>query len=768
MVMRKAMLLAFVLVTAYTHAQFSINGKVVDNEGNPLPGANLSLVPGNKGTISSKDGTYAFPDLANGNYQLSVSYVGFQGEKKEVPLNSEDYSLVFKLSPKTIYTEDVIVKGVRATSKTPVTYSSLDRKEVQSIYHGEHPVFFIKQLTPSVTTESESGTSFANYGTMRLRGMEQKRINFTLNGIPLNDMMDHGLYFSNFTDISNSFQSVQIQRGVGTSSNGAASYAGSVNFESINLEKQPTGTELQLGYGSYNSKRLNAQFNSGLLKNNFAFHGSFSRIHSDGYKDNTESDAYSFFFSAGYFGKRDVLKLNVFDARSKNGLGYVAVDKETLQNNPTINYLDENDRDDFGQQFVQLQHIHTFNNTLNLVSSFYYNGAGGDFPWGFRDTANVLIQYNYPLTNDHYGIISNLNYTGTALNLSGGIHGYIFLRNNLEQVVPDYKKPYYDEHSQKTELSAFAKATYHLGAFTLFADAEIRSLEMRIHPDFSYLGIADSTDLTTSYVFFNPKAGISYSPSKEVVIYASVGQTHREPTKVDIIGGWGLYDTDTYYALLNNIDFQSEEVTDMEIGTRINSARWNAEANVFYMWFKNEILPTGETIAFGSQLRTNIPDSKRYGLEVLAAYRVWENLSVSGNIMAMQTNLTNIRFAGDTLDRNNLQAPFTPNLIANAQIEYTPAKFISLAVSGRYVSNSFMTLQNEPNYIIPEYFVLNSSITFQIIDRANLRIDLNNLTNKQYYTKGEPVDTDGDWIPDAPGYFINAPLNIFCTLAVRF
>ncbi|MGD2034568.1 MAG: TonB-dependent receptor, partial [Bacteroidales bacterium] len=639
--LRKLFLLLLLLAASRVFSQQRIHGTVTDAEtGEVLVGATVRTEDGGAGTITDEQGFYAIVIPAGSAPVLIIQFVGYETERLRTEGNAEVH--VF-LQPGQLL-EEVVVRGVRAGDGSPIVHSTLRKKEIEAVYRGQHPIYILSDLTPGIYTESESGTTFGNYGTMRLRGLEQKRINFTLNGVPLNDMIDHGVYFSNFTDIANSFETVQVQRGVGTSSTGAASYAGSVNFESVNLERQPAGAELQLGYGSYNSARINGRFNTGMLNDRWAFHGNYSRLYSDGYKDHTGTKAYSFFFSGAYFGEKDVVKINAFDARSRNGLGYEPVSEEILEEYPAYNPLDENDKDDFGQQFVQLQHIHTFTPEISLVSSLYYNGAGGDFLWGWRDSTGTLEQYNYPLKNDHVGFMSDIHYNVfEKLQFSGGFHIYTFRRNNLEQVSPDFANPYYDEHSRKNEFSAFAKLSYRLGRLTLMGDVDVRYAVLTITPDFGFLGIAPDEDLKKTWFFINPRAGISYAFSSRANVFASIGKTSREPTKTDILGGWGLYDAAAYADLREGIDFVHEQVMDVEFGFRHHSSGLKADINGFYMRFKDGILPTGETIEFGSQVRTNIPESYRTGIEFLVDYRPVDALRLSANAGYLYSRISELR-----------------------------------------------------------------------------------------------------------------------------
>src|SRR5699024_3218986 len=294
----------FATITTSLQAQ-TIRGKVLNKETNePIVGANILVTGTNKGTVTDTDGEFAIsvPQEAE---TLRISYVGYETRQTVFEDNMTIY-----LQP-SLRLEEILIRGVRAEKDDPVAQSTIHKKELKSVYNGEQPAFYLEDLTPAVTSTSESGTKLANYGSMRLRGLDQMRINMTLNGVPLNDMIAQNVVFSNFTDISGSFESVQVQRGVGTSSSGTASYAGSINFEG-----REQGGQLELGAGSYNSYRFNADISSGMIDDHWSFYGAFSRITSDGYRYHTNTDARSFFFSGGYFGENDMIKVNAFDAGS--------------------------------------------------------------------------------------------------------------------------------------------------------------------------------------------------------------------------------------------------------------------------------------------------------------------------------------------------------------------------------------------------------------------------------------------------------------------
>lgn len=741
-------------------AQFSVSGKVTDQtNGEPLAGATVLEVNSQNGTITDSQGMFELA-LKNSDSKLQISYLGYLTKTIEpdrnflgVALNS-DYQL-----------EEIIIETVRAKDE-PVAYSTVPKKEIEKVYHGEQPIFFLEELTPSIFSYSESGTRLANYGNMRLRGIGQERINMTLNGIPLNDMIDHGVFFSNFTDIGNSIESVQVQRGVGTSSNGVASYAGSINFESVNLSNLKPEAALEVGIGSFNSRRFNASASSGMIDDKWAAYTSFSRLYSDGYRRNTFTDAYSFFLSVGYFGEKDFFKINAFDANSKNGLGYAAVLKSDLEADPRTNYLNENDEDDFGQQLVQLQHTHAFSNLLSITSSLYYGGAGGDFLFTYPISDSTFSQINYPLENKHYGFMSNTFWNPSeSLEVSGGVHAYIFKRENQEALAPNFANPYYEENSDKKEVSAYAKANLDVNKWSFYADFQLRSLRLSIQPDYEFIGISEEGDIQKHWTFINPKVGVNFKIDNNLTAYASFGRTGRGPTKLDIIGGFQLNASNL--ELARSDAFKPEYVNDFEGGVRYANQNISFNANYFFMDFENEIAPIGEVIAFGVQRRSNIEDSYRTGLEVEGTYKPISILTFSGNITYMQSEITELinDAIGETY--TNVSPILSPEWVYSASASVMPYDNLELTLNGRGISKSYLEISNDESLTLPGYFVSNFRANYKLAF-IELAFEINNIQDENYYTSGSPVDVDFDGVIDGPGYFINAGRNYFLTTRITF
>ena len=767
------------LVSITVRAQFTVSGIVCDAQtGQPLVGANVVLVNTTQGTVADTTGHYAL-SIKTDTARLQVSYIGYRTQQFTVNPSASPLNRDVSLMP-TQNLAEVVIRAIRADEQAPVTQTTIDQQTLEQTYVGQDAIFVLKDVTPSMLTFSESGTNLTNYGQMRLRGIDQTRINITLDGIPLNDMIDQGVFFSNFTDFGNSVASVQVQRGVGTSTNGTASFAGSINFESVNLRDSVPSTEIQLLGGSFDTYRASGEVKTGLLSNRTAFYSRFTRTLSEGYRYHTGTDSYSFFFSGGYFGDKDVLKVTAFTGRTKNDLAYLAVALPDIQQDPKTNYVSDNDTDDFGQQLVQLQYTRLLTNNTSLVTSLYYGGAGGDFPFGFeipdstyqvsrQDTSyaitNRFTQINYPLYNRHYGFMSYVNHIDDRGNLdvSGGVHAYTFRRENIESVVPD-KTPYYQDHSQKDELSGFGKVSYQWNQWLLFADAQLRAVRLRLTPDEAFLGQpAEVPD--RSYTFFNPKVGVTYLYNHRLNFYASYGRSGREPTRFDILGAAQI-NRFNLASVQNVQSVKPEYVNDLEAGMRLNTSRLSGEANLFYMRFKNEIAPIGQSIPEGFiQLRKNVPKSYRRGIEVVGEYAISPALSLSGTGTYMQSSIAKYAPEDDERVYQDVQPLVSPRWIINSALTYQYAERLEVAFSARYVSQSYLEPTNQPNLVIPEYSLMDARASVHFLKKHTVSLHVNNLLNQSYFTFGQPVVYEGDIVP---GYFAQAPRNFYALLQLRF
>lgn len=657
--------------------------------------------------------------------------------------------------------EEVTISAVRASERAPVAQVTLVRKQIEKVYQGQDGAFLLERLSPAILSYSESGTGFSNYGQIRLRGIDQSRVNITLNGVPLNDMIDQGVFFSNFTDFGNSIESVQIQRGVGTSSNGVASYAGSINFESISLNKEKPSAELQLTGGSFNTQRASVEAHTGLMENRTAFYARMSHIQSDGYRDNSSTLSNSLFFSGGYFGEKHALKLTGFAGRSENGLAYIPVPLALIEQDPKTNLLDPDDVDDFGQWLFQLQHTWRISDKANLVSTVYYGGAGGDFPSGFRDSANVLTQYNFPLYNDHLGAMTNFNHITSAGTFNIGLHAYRFWRENVQFVVPDRSNPYNQEFSEKDEVAGFIKWEKAWGDFKLFADVQARQVALRLGGDASYL--AESPNIPQrDYFFLNPKLGLSYDLQDNLQLYASYGRSGREPRRADIVGF--EVNTGNLADARNPQSVEAEYVDDVELGLRYQKGGFNIDLNGYYMNFQNEIAPIGAYIPqYFYQIYLNQAASYRAGVELMASYSFWEDqLELSAQLAYLNASIDSYSPADTNLVYTDITPILSPEWNGMLNLRYSPIEELSVGLNARYLSEQFMELTNRPELTVPSSLIFGANINWRFYREHSLNVQLNNLSNELYYTYGAPGPNFG------PAYLVQAPFHLYATLRLVF
>ena len=764
------------LVSGILDAQTTIQGRVYDkNTGEALVGANVVIAGTTLGTITDMSGEFSLNVNKEMYSEIRISYVGY--DPVTFNINKKDY-LSIALSS-TYKLDEVVIHAVRGNALRPSTRDIISKKQIENVYIGQDAIYVIDNLSPSIISYSESGTNVTNYGLIRLRGIDQSRINITLDGTPLNDMIDQGVFFSNFTDFSNSIESIQVERGVGTSTNGTASYAGSIDFQSVDLRNRDAGVELQFTTGSFGTYRGSIELISGMLADKFNFYSRFTKTHTDGYRYHSGTDSYSFFFSGGYFGEKDIITLKGFTGKTQNGLAYMPVAISDIEEDPRTNYVNENDVDDFGQDFIQLQYTRSLSDLSSLVTTLYYGGAGGDFPAGFYVTDSIFssdnpdgyylsekfVQINYPLFNDHYGFISYFNHhtQNQKLDLNVGIHTYTFQRRNIESIIPDNVNPYYDERSWKNELSVFAKVNYKLNRLSLFADVQLRTLKLEINPDETLLPA--EPNVVKNWTFVNPKLGITYSLDNNKNLFLFYGYSGREPTKIDILGGFQLNPSNLESVLSN--DVKAEYVNDIEGGFRIDNNRFKGQINAFYMNFRNEIAPIGKYVPEGFiQLRKNIPSSYRAGIELNWNWNFISSFDFIGNTTFMKSQIEEYAPEEDPEVYYNVTQPFSPNFMAQGALVYRFRNLFDIEVSGSYMGESFLEPTNQAEFILPSYFVANMRFGINFYKENRLEIFFNNIFDKQYFNYGAPVDPyyDGNL---QPGYFVQPPRNLFLQLILN-
>lgn len=738
-------------------------GTVTDADGKAVPSARIQVEGKRLGTLSNPAGTFTLANLADGPYSITVTAIGYAKKTVAVTLPLAD-TLRVRLEPRSYLSGDVVVTGSRADEQTPVSATTVQAEEIQKVFVGQDAAFVLSRTTPSLISYSESGTGFSNYGQFRLRGIDQTRVNITLNGVPLNDMIDQGVFFSNFTDFANSVQSVQVQRGVGTSANGTASFAGSIDFRSADLSTAKPKAELQLSGGSFGTIRTSAEIYTGKQDNGFSWYAKYSAFSSDGYREHSGTDAWSFFLSGEYATENHLFKLTGFSGRTASQLAYIPVQKSVIEQNPRANPVWSNDRDDFGQQFLQLQHTAVLSEKTTLTSSVYYGGAGGDFPFGYplNDEATLWEQINYPLRNDHFGAQSTADIAFTDdIRLVAGAHLMTFRRENRENIVPYANAPYYRDKTVKDEVSGFAKMYYTAGSFTFFGDIQLRNVVLTFTPDTAFLG-SNAAIPSRSWLFFNPRVGATYSFTPQQEAFVSFGRTSREPTRFDILGGVSQINTDNLASVQNQNSISPETVNDVELGYRHRSSSFEFSANAFAMFFQNEIAAIGERIQF-VQLRKNAPSSRRVGLEAEWNLQLTPWLGWSGNATLMDASVSEFRPQGADTVYRNVRPVLTPSVMAATEIVWTPLSDLSISANGRYVGEQFLELTNRPDVVAPSFFVAGATLRYRLSPLAEVSLLVDNVFDTRYYTYGEAQQGANGLVP---AYFVQPPRNIFLTTRI--
>lgn len=644
------------------------------------------------------------------------------------------FNIAAQESSDTIDIEDVIITATRALKSDAITQETIQRQKIDAISVGQDPVILIEELSPSIISYTDGGTPIGNYSQFRLRGMDQSRVNISLNGVPLNDMVDHGVYFSNFSDLGNSIESMQIVRGVGITNSGLASYAGAINFESIQIfgDKMDAGAQVTLG--SFGTLRTAAEINSGLMSNGVGLYTRVTRTQTDGYKFNSGSNSYSMFFSGGWLSGKSMIKLTAFSGTTQNGQSYEHVPFSIIQQEPKTNFNNLNDLDDFEQHMVQLQWAYQIQDNVNLDVIPYYNGAGGVFPYTFDG-----VQYMYGLTNDHYGIKANLGLEKDNQSVHFGMHAYDFDRTNLEYVSPFQTEPYTRDYTDKSEISTYLKYRYKQEKMSLLANLEGRFLRMDMTGDES-LGV--DLDVSNTWTFINGLVGLKYKLSDHDDAYLSFGRSQREPTRSDI----------------NNGVSNSESVNDIELGYNTQYQGLSISANAFYMSFSDEISEIGALQDRSYiEIRQNIESSTRQGVEVSSLYKLNKSTQVSVNASYTHTNISEYDNGNQIFE--DVQHIFSPNWIIQPSIELG-SKY-KVKVMARHVSNSFSELSNNVNFIIPAHTTLNAQLSLNLSHNWKLTGIINNITNQLYFTEGSPIDADFDGNVEGVGYRIQPPRNFY-------
>ena len=723
-----------------------IAGRVTDAAtGAPLAGVTVHALGAGAGAppagvISGDDGRFALalpPQLRDGGVRLRIARIGYT--TRELAARAGQ-SLDVALVPAARTLEAVTVTALRGDADLPIARSLLDRDAVERRYAGQE-VPFLLETTPSVTAYSEAG-SYANYSYLRLRGMDQTRVNVTLDGVPLSEPEDQGVFFSNYPDFGNSIGSVQVQRGVGTSQYGTASFAGAINFESTPLAGTRRGGELQLGGGSFGTWRAAGEWASGLLPNRTAVYARASSMGTDGYRRNSGSRADGGWVSAGWFGDRDVVKLTALTGRTRNEMAWLASSVEELREDPRANPLRESD--DYHTTLTSLSHARAFAERASLQTTAYYVDFGGDY-----DVRIDPDLWRFGLGSRLAGLFSTLSGSAGSVAWAVGAHANTYRRDHWAVVHPDLDARLYDNHGRKREASAFAKGTWALGAVTLFGDVQARRADFTYHP-------SANSGLSTSdiaWTFVNPRAGLRWQLARPLAVYASYGATSREPTRADMFAGLDDIDTSTV-ADVGPLDrVRPERLRDLEAGLAWRGRAVTAQLTLFDMRFRHEIAPIGRLTIMGTPLRKNVPRSARRGAELELAWRAGDRLTGTANGTVMRGRIDRYVDDASGVTFRDVEPLLTPRLLANAGLAWRTTDALRLTLDARHTGRSYLSNTGNDDFVLPAFTTADVGAEWRA-GRYGVMAQLRNAANARAYRGGYTDFTTSYYYPQAPRNFV--------------
>src|SRR5690606_747589 len=544
---------AFFVLMGTAMAQHSISVHVVSEESKePLSGASVQLVGTSYGAHTDHAGTAIIDDIKTGDYEIQVSFLGYQVQSKQTSI-SENQAIYFSMHRQTLLTDEVIVQATRASENAATTYKNISKEDIAKNNLGQDLPFLLNQ-TPSVVVTSDAGAG-VGYTGMSIRGSDATRVNVTINGIPVNDSESMAVVWVNMADFASSVDNIQIQRGVGTSTNGAGAFGGSINIQTTTLNEEAYA-ELDNSIGSYNTIKNTVRLGTGLVNNRFSFDGRLSRIKSDGYVDRATSDLKSFFLSGAWHGERSLLRANVFSGKERTYQAWNGVPEAMLASNRTYNeFTYEGQTDNYTQTHYQLHYSNALSTDFTFNAALHYTRGAGyyeeyraddDFAsYGLADvtvggetiTSTDLVRRRW-LDNHFYGLTYSLNYAAFAnLNLTlGGAYNEYRGKHFGEVIWAQYASNselgdrYYEDDAVKTDFNVFGKAEYRVNHLNLFADLQYRRVA------YTFLGFDRNLvqlDQTDYLNFFNPKVGMTYQFDNNSQVYASLAIGNKEPIRKD-------------------------------------------------------------------------------------------------------------------------------------------------------------------------------------------------------------------------------------------
>ncbi len=809
-------------------SQHTISGKVTDENGEAVFDAKVKIKDTYAGSRTNVDGKYTIKNLSDGEYVLLVSAAGFSAWEEVIAVKGGDVMKDIALYRSTLMLEEATALVVKAKESTPTTYREITKEEIEAKNYGQDLPYLL-QSTPSTVVTSDAGAG-VGYTGVRIRGVDPTRTNVTINGIPVNDAESHGTYWVNMPDLASSADNIQVQRGVGTSSNGSAAFGSSINIQLDKFNKEAYAA-LDNSFGSFQTFKHTIKAGTGLINDKFTMDARVSHIRSAGYIDRASSNLNSVYLSGAWIGKKSNLRATYFTGRERTyqawwgvpgaklsgdqdsltahfynnyypgGMYQTAQDSANLFGSDprTYNfYTYDNEVDNYRQDYYQLHFNHVFNPRLKVNAAFHYTRGFGyyeqfriedDFDtYGFSPllvdsnmvTTTDLIRRRW-LDNHFYGGVYSLTYQKEGLNITfgGGLNRYegghfgevIWARFASES---EYEDRFYDNDAVKSELHNYLKISYQYKRLTLFQDLQFRRV------DYSFLGLDYDNSgaivpLTqdVDFSFLNPKGGLSYRLNEVSEVYGSVAVANREPVRIDFTESTSLSRP------------RHETLMDYEVGYKLSTRNAFLNANAYFMDYKDQLILTGQINDVGAYARVNVPNSYRSGIELDGGYMLTEQIGLAANLTLSQNKIQEFTEYVDEFDaafnylgqreivHENTDLAFTPNIIASGVINYEPINGLMLQWMSKYVGDQYLDNTMNETRKMDAYFISNFRVQYEInnviFNKITFGLLFNNVFNHMYENNGYTWGYiyDNDRVSEN-FYYPQAGRNFLAKIALQF
>ena len=694
--------------------------------------------------------------------------------------------------------DEVLVKAVRVDAKSPITHSNLSKEEIAKRNIGQDLPMLLNFL-PSVVTSSDAGAGIG-YTALRVRGVSSQSTNVTINGIPYTDAESLGAFWVNLGDFSSSIENLQVQRGVGTSTNGSGAFGASINILTDAASQEASG-EISNSFGSFNSRKHTVKFSTGLMNEHFEIAGRLSNIASDGYVDRASTDLKSYFLQGTYVDDNTLIKAITFGGSEVTYQSWNGIDEDMLRDDRTYNtageYEDENGNvqfydnevDDYKQDHYQLHWNQRFNNNWSTNIGLNYTYGRGFFEQFKEDEdfatygLDPLVVDGQPLEetdlirrrwldNDFYVLNASVNYKNNEIDVTSGISASHYDGDHFGEVIwarfasqSNIRDRYYDGNALKNDLSVFSKATYKLNdRFQLYGDVQVRNVNYKtsgINSDLSEFLVDEN------FTFFNPKAGVTYRYDDTNDLYFSYARANREPNRNDFE---------------SNPDVKPEQLNDFELGWRHKKGNFTFNANTYFMLYNEQLVLSGELNDVGAPLRTNSGKSYRLGIELEAVVPVTKQLTLQPNIaLSSNKNDETVRsFDGELQNLGSTDIAFSPSVVAANAIVYQPIKNFQVSLLSKFVGDQFMSNTEADASKLDSFFTNDINLVYTIKPKSIFKTVVftglvNNIFNEKYESNGYYFTYDDDFsnpgtisTVEGNGFYPQAGINFLLGATLTF